>query len=158
VATGLSWSAIWIRELIAWGSLEPLVAYLMATNQAATRQEALARLSDYHVWLQARAGALMEEDIYHPQRFREWAEEDRPRSVPEGESASEIAAVSVGHFPPRSPSYPVIALTEDERVTWLDPAGYALAHSRQPDSSVRIVNHQRAWFSPSSQQVSLETW
>lgn len=158
MATGLSWSAIWIRELIAWGSLEPLVAYLMATNHAATRREALARLPDYRAWLQAREGALVEEDIYHPQRLREWAEEDRPRSVPEAESASEISAVSVGQFPPRSPWYPVVALTEGERVTWLDPAGYAFAHSRQPDSSARIVNHQRAWFSPSSQQVRLETW
>ena len=157
-ATGLPWSAIWIRELIAWGSFEPLVAYLMATNHAATRPEALARLPDYRAWLQARDGALIEENIYHPQRLRQWAEEERPRKVPEAESALEIAAVAVGQFPPRSPSYPVVALTEDDRVTWLDPAGYALAHSSQPESSARIVNHQRAWFSPSSQQISLVTW
>jgi hypothetical protein len=156
--TGLPWSAIWIRELIAWGSLEPLVAYLMATNHAATRHEAAVRLPEYHAWLRARDGALIDENIYHPQRLRQWAEEDRPRRVPEAQSALEIAAVAVGRFPPRSPSYPVVALTEDDRVTWLDPAGYTLAHSSQPESSPRIVNHQRAWFSPSSQQITLVTW
>ena len=157
-ATGLPWSAIWIRELLAWGSLEPLVAYLMAMNCAATRREALALLPEYHAWLQARDGTLIEEDIYHPQRLREWAEEVRPRRVPEAEFPLEIAAVAVGEFPPRSPAYPVVALINDDRVTWLDPAGYVLAHSRQPDSAARIETHQRASFSPSSSQVSLVTW
>ena len=71
-ATGLPWAAIWIREMLAWGTLEPLVAFLMANNRASKRQEALERLPDYHAWLVARDGTQIEEDIYHPQRLRSW--------------------------------------------------------------------------------------
>ncbi len=154
-ATGLPWSAIWIRELLAWGTLEPLVAHLMATNGAATRHEALARLPEYHAWLKARDGKLIEANIYHPHGLRKWMEEMRPRKISEPEAQAEIAAVAAGEFPPRSPAYPVFSLVDDDRVNWPDPAGYVLAQSRQPDSAARIESYQRAWFSPSSSQVTL---
>ncbi|MBA2491351.1 MAG: hypothetical protein H0V34_06460 [Gammaproteobacteria bacterium] len=157
-ATGLPWSAIWIRELLAWGTLEPLVAYLMATNRAATRLEGQTRLPEYLAWLEARDGTLIEADIYHPQRLREWADEVRPRRIPEAEIQSEIAAVAVGELPPRSPAYPVVSLINEDRVSWLDPAGYVLAHSRQSDTTARITPQQRAWFHPTASQVSLVTW
>jgi hypothetical protein len=157
-ATGLPWSAIWIRELLAWGTLEPLVAYVMATNRAATRHEALARLPEYLVWLEARDGTLIEQDIYHPQRLREWADETRPHRMFEAEAQAEIAAVAVGEFPSRSPAYPVFSLIHEDRVSWLDPAGYVLAYSRQLDSAPRIAPLQRAWFHPTASQVSLATW
>ena len=118
----------------------------MATNRAATRQEALARLPEYLTWLETRDGTLIESDIYHPQRLRKWAEEFRSPRSPEADLATEIAAVAVGGFPPRSPAYPVVSVIGGDRVSWFDPAGYVLAHSQQPDSNALIVNHQRAWF------------
>jgi hypothetical protein len=157
-ATGLPWSAIWIRELLAWGTLEPVVAYLMATNRAASRLEGQTRLPEYVAWLEARDGALISADIYHPQRLREWAEDFQPRRTPEAESPLAIPAGAVGEFPPRSPAFPVVSLVNDDRVSWLDPAGYVLAHSRHPDSAARIAPHQRAWFHPSAAQVTLTTW
>nr|MDQ3625118.1 hypothetical protein [Verrucomicrobiota bacterium] len=157
-ATDLPWAAIWIRELLAWGTLEPLVAFLMATNRVPTRDDAQRRIPEYLAWLEARDGALLEADIYHPQRLREWAEEGRARRVREAEVPLGIAAVAVGEFPPGSPSYPVVALATGDVVTWLDPAGYALARSRQSKSSARVENYQRAWFSPPSAQVTLAIW
>lgn len=157
-ATGLPWSAIWIRELLAWGTLEPLVAYLMATNRAATRLEGQTRLPEYIAWLEARDGTLIEADVYHPQRLHEWADVHHPQRVLKAEIPSTIAAVAIGEFPPSAPACPVVSLVNDDRVNWLDPAGYVLAHSRQPNSGTRIAPHQRAWFHPSASQVTLTAW
>ena len=157
-ATGLPWAAIWIRELLSWGTLEPLTAYLMATNRAETRLEGHVRLSEFLAWLDARNGTLIEADTYHPQRFHEWAEEVRPRRVREAESPSTIAAIAVGNFPQHSSAYPVVSLVKDDHVSWLDPAGYVLAHSRQPDSGARIAPQQRAWLHPPEGQVTLSSW
>jgi hypothetical protein len=52
--TGLPWAAFWLRELLSWGTLEPVVAYLMGvssgTTTVTTREEAEELVPDYYHW------------------------------------------------------------------------------------------------------------
>jgi len=40
--TGLPWAALWLRELLAWGSLEPIAAFLIASKKQDSRETAVA--------------------------------------------------------------------------------------------------------------------
>jgi hypothetical protein len=156
--TNLPWTAMWIRELLAWGSLEPVVAYLMATNRATTRAEALLRLPEYRAWLQARDGDVFEEQIYHPRNLRDWARSIEPEKDSEPEVGQQIEANSVGRFPVETNWYPVVSIFDSTGVSWIDPAGYVLARSRRESVTQPMARHQRAYFNPSLNSVSFTDW
>ena len=43
--TGLPWIGFWFRELLRWGTLDPLVAFALAQGLARTRDERVSRSS-----------------------------------------------------------------------------------------------------------------
>lgn len=49
--SGLPWVGFWFRELLRWGTLDPLVAFALAQGMARTREEAAARRPEFQQWL-----------------------------------------------------------------------------------------------------------
>ena len=52
--TGLPWIGFWFRELLRWGTLDPLVAFALAQGLARTRDEAALLRPEFEAWLAAK--------------------------------------------------------------------------------------------------------
>lgn len=154
-ATGLPWITLWLRELLAWGTTEPLVAFLVATGREASRAQAAARIPEYEAWFQARNPQPGGDEVFHPKAIRRWASQVYPEATTEPSVEIEFPVSIEGNFPPGTTGYPVVAIIRPDIVDWLDPAGYVLAKG-EPGSSP--ASGQRGILYPHTGIVRLAEW
>jgi DEAD/DEAH box helicase len=133
--TALPWFGFWARELLRWGTLDPFVAFSLAQGRARTRDEALGQRSDFEDWLLQEYGFADPESLIDPQRFLEWHRIART-SAEQAAVRVSVPAQLLGTTGQRG-NYRVIPVKRGHEVIWLDPAGYALAHSAAADSPFR---------------------
>ena len=67
--SGLPWSAFWLKELLVWGTLEPVAAYLLARGDALDRSQAQREATDYYDQL---PGDIDDNEKLNPRRVRDW--------------------------------------------------------------------------------------
>jgi hypothetical protein len=126
--TGLPWIGFWARELLRWGTHDPFVAFCLAQGLAQTRESATARRTAFEAWLEGELEDVSAEDRIDPQRFLAW--EDSLRAAEQGRAAAPpIRAALTGTTGARG-RYNVIPVKRDEGMSWLDPAGFELAVTR----------------------------
>lgn len=126
--TGLPWFGFWARELLRWGTLDPLVAFALAQGLARTRNEAVERRTDFEEWLQKNYIDLEADDLIDPQFFLEW-QRSLPRRAGEEPANNSIVAELTGTTGRRS-RYHVIPIKNGRDMTWIDASGYELARSQ----------------------------
>ena len=130
-ATGLPWIALWLKELIVWGTLDPVAAYLLGRGRAITRSESSILADQYfksHLMLAPN-------DQPHPTTIRQWADTlpRPPVSDSETKLESPLNVRLERTFPENVPRrWRVIPTDAGDRVRWLDPAGYVLAEGAAP--------------------------
>jgi len=156
--SGLAWSALWLREMLAWGTLEPLVAFLVATRRERTRAVAAARVPTYAEWFRARYRTPTGDDIYHPLRMRRWAATAYPEVPSPVPGPTELPATVQGRFPAGTEEYPVISLSRETGLDWLDPAGYVLARTDRARAGEVLGHHLRGVLRWQSGLVALTDW
>jgi DEAD/DEAH box helicase len=130
--TGLPWIAFWLKELITWGTLDPVAALLLSSNKADTRAEAEATASGYY--------ALVK-DVEDPneklnaRRIRDWVAlqgDFQDKHIPEC-PANELNVTLLRDFSRQANDlWNVVPAEKDGTLIWFDPAGYPLAECRQP--------------------------
>ncbi|KIZ44529.1 MULTISPECIES: DEAD/DEAH box helicase [Rhodopseudomonas] len=139
--TGLPWFGFWARELLRWGTLDPFVAFALSQGLAQTREAATARREEYETWLDAEYDDLDGEDFIDPQLFLAWE-----RSLPQPERAAgrgnRVPAELTGTTGERG-RYRVVPILRDERICWIDAAGYVLAESNREESPFRGRLHRQ---------------
>lgn len=123
--TGLPWIGFWSRELLRWGTHDPLVAFCLAQGLAHTREAASARRREFDAWLDDEQDDPKSEDRIDPQLFLLW-QTSLPRAEGAAGAAFEMRAALTGTTGARG-SYAVIPVTRDDGTAWLDPAGFELA-------------------------------
>jgi len=128
--TGLPWIVLWLKELIVWGTLEPIAAYLLARGVATTRSHAESLAGAYY----ADSSSPEPESSLNPAIIRRWV---APLAVPRREPAARpplrIPAALQRDFAERSDRvWRVLPLRAHGRIQWIDPAGFALAESAAP--------------------------
>jgi hypothetical protein len=72
--SGLPWIVFWLKELITWGTLEPVAAYLLARARSdgiITRPEAERRAQEYY---QSCSGNV--DEWLNPQSILKWTREN----------------------------------------------------------------------------------
>ncbi len=130
--TGLPWVVFWIRDLVTWGTLEPVAACLLSLRKVWTRTEAESAAKRYY----ADLGHIRDVDeLLNASSVREWVdlnyaplEDLRPKGPPE------VLSVTLLVSPTRLKSkqlrvVPSLAVGE---ILWLDLAGYPLARCPVP--------------------------
>jgi hypothetical protein len=130
--TGLPWIAFWLKELMTWGTLDPVAAFLLSTGKADTRAEAEQMASGYYDTVAATEDV---DDRLNAKRVRLWAETTfnplealRPTCPPD-----EITVQLIRDFRGQSShSWRVLPVRESDRIVWTDPAGFPLAESKVP--------------------------
>ena len=127
-SSGLPWIAFWLKELLSWGTLDPVAAFLLARGNALNRQEAEADAKLYY-----KEASLMADgnDLLDPRKIRDWlkrrsgTKEAAPTRV-DVKIPVELECLAnkfvVKHVA-------VSPLFSDGAVIWIDPAGYVVARS-----------------------------
>jgi hypothetical protein len=129
--SGLPWIAFWMKELITWGTLDPVAAFLLARGDAIDRPQAEADARGYYDSVTELGDG---NDVLDPRRIREWAEArharvERPVTVRE---FTIEAALSRPVQDYRKARLTVAPLTDNDSLLWIDPAGYTVARSGRP--------------------------
>ena len=128
--TGLPWVVLWLKELIVWGTLEPVAACLLARAVAATRPEAESRAREYyddHTFEDA-------DELLNASVIRMWTDSlisalrdtgpTPPRQMP-------VSLLRDFRGAPRE-LWRVLPVEVDDSIRWTDPAGFPLARSPRP--------------------------
>ena len=130
--SGLPWIGFWLKELISWGTLDPVAAFLLARGDAVDRpqaeQDAKAYYADRPVGEDANA-------LLDPQIIRAWVEARQPaRAARKGISRIAIEVERVRSAEAyRQQRLVVLPFVEADAILWLDPAGYEVARSARPN-------------------------
>lgn len=137
LSTGLPWAIFWLKELVTWGSLDPVAAYLVAKGLAPTRVRAQELAKGYYT----STNAASVPDPLDPRPIRRWVEE---QFVPQSSDlpATGVRKISVKNTEDFSEvvqlRWPVLPCLCDGGVSWVDPAGYGLAEGGVADQVVHL--------------------
>ncbi|MGX9935828.1 DEAD/DEAH box helicase [Advenella kashmirensis] len=129
--SGLPWIGFWLKELVNWGTLDPVAAFLLARGNARNRAQAEADAQVYYAQLDAETTS---NDKLDPRRIRDWVETLQP-PAPMQRASREIALEVRLERPARdylTRQLSVLPLVTADRLSWIDPAGYAVAHCNRP--------------------------
>lgn len=129
--SGLPWIVFWIKELITWGTHDPVAAFLLARGDAIDRPQAEADAQAYYDGLPQDVDA---NDTLDPRQVRDWVDARRVRSdelVAVREFAIEVALArpAADYLRPR---LTVAPLDMGDALMWVDPSGYGVANSHKP--------------------------
>ncbi|MEG4529741.1 DEAD/DEAH box helicase [Microcoleus sp. D2_18a_D3] len=134
--TGLPWIVFWMKELIVWGTVDPVAAYLLARIDDVTTRTQAEELSQ--VYYQSVSN-LEPNDRLNPIAIRTWAQQSfvapiRQQSI-ELRPSREIPVSLLRDFSRASKhKWPVIPVEVEEEIHWLDPAGFPLASCQMPEN------------------------
>jgi hypothetical protein len=131
--TGLPWIALWLKELIVWGTLDPVAAYLLGRGRAGTRPEASKLARQYFKSHQT----LPPNEQLHPATIRKWAD-TLPKPSLSGLRTKPRSPLNVKlerTFPKEAARrWRVLPAAVGDRISWVEPAGFVLAVGELPSS------------------------
>ena len=123
----------WIKELITWGTLEPVAAYLLAQGGETIRPAAERVAQSYYA---EQSQDLPPNELLNAGTIRDWvqrrlspSDSSTPASVP-----TEIKVKlceDFSHAPVQE--WRVLPAEAGEQIYWCDPAGFPLAISLRPE-------------------------
>jgi hypothetical protein len=134
----LPWSVLWYKDMISWGTLDPIASFILSRKEAYTRPVAVDIAQEYWEEIEEIDDAALE-----PTRVVEWLRRRQDlRSTPEEEQnlpQSEIPATLVEDFSGYTGTkLRVLPATGEELIQWYDPAGFLLAQSVIPTNWQRL--------------------
>lgn len=129
---GIPPAALWLKDLVTWGTLEPVAAYLLARRVADARPDAEALARRYYDELDVREMG----DPLDPGAIRAWATtlQGPPSRGRVAALADRIDAQLTPHLAGAQDigRWRVVPSGADAQIQWLDVAGYLLAESKVP--------------------------
>ncbi|WP_348633056.1 DEAD/DEAH box helicase [Rhizobium sp. CCGE532] len=129
--SGLPWIGFWLKELVNWGTLDPVAAFLLARGNATDRAHAELAAQEYYAQLDEGTEA---NDKLDPRMIRDWAEGRRPPAPSRPAPRNIVLDVRLerpaeGYLVRRLSVLPLVVA---ETLSWIDPAGYAVAYCDRP--------------------------
>lgn len=157
--TGLPWAAFWLKELLVWGTLDPVAAFLLAKGLCVTRSESEDAAKAYYESLPDDIAA---NDIYDPSRIRQWADDltDSERSTEPGKPFRRIEVALLRDFETTNQhEWRVIPVDAGQYLYWVDPADFPLAASEKPEGwQAEHMNNYDFMLDVSTESVSAERY
>ncbi|MFN7285829.1 MAG: DEAD/DEAH box helicase [Dolichospermum sp.] len=136
--TGLPWIVFWMKELIVWGTLDPVAAYLLAkVEEVVTRKKAEELAQNYYLYISERETEPNE--YLNAVNIKNWVE--RRFSSPEKRSSVKLKPPSTMNVTllkdfSKAPSknWRVVPVEIDDNIQWFDLAGFPLAVCQKPEN------------------------
>ncbi|ENH97928.1 DEAD/DEAH box helicase [Gracilibacillus halophilus YIM-C55.5] len=122
--TDLPWVVFWIKDLITWGTLDPVAAYLLSNGYIYTRSEAENVSREYY------DESDNEVDVYNIKLIREWVN----IRFPNYQKTEEINNINLNvklkndQFSKKD-YWNVFPVIDESEVLWLDYSGHLIANS-----------------------------
>ncbi len=128
--SGLPWVAFWLKELLTWGTLDPVAAFLLARGNRIDRPGAELEARAYY----AEVANVSPNDMLDPRRIRAWMQSQNAEPSPLGPpGAFTIAARLVREQGAYTMEHLMVSpISDDGDLLWIDSAGYAVARSTRP--------------------------
>lgn len=129
--SGLPWIAFWLKDLISWGTLDPVAAFLLARGDAIDRPQAEEEALNYYaIWSQDADP----NEMLDPRQIRDWmggrhAHQDEVDGIPEMEIEVDLERSPADY---RLIDLSVSPIDTNDGLIWVDPAGYRVARSEIP--------------------------
>ncbi len=135
--TELPWVVFWLKEMISWGTLDPVAAYLLARGFSDTRKTALKLAKEYYEYAEK-----LSNDVYNAVEIRNWVQFNLAESSKRKDLALNLIPIQLlrdfqNHSVTDWKVYPII---KQERCIWIDPAGYELAYSIRSEYDIFDLN------------------
>jgi len=143
--TGLPWIALWLKELVVWGTLDPVAAYLLGRGRAGSRPDSMRLAEGYYT----SHKTLPPDQQLDPKTIRIWADTLPKTSVSDSRlTPSSILKVKLERtFPERvARRWRVLPAENGDRMQWVDPAGYLLAVGDLPKDWSRAFLQEGDFF------------
>ena len=139
-ASGLPWSAYWIKDLVTWGLLDPVAVYLLMKGMADTRPEAITKAAVY--WQEWRERES--DEMFDPRKIADWVRmqsmqsmfsesSDRQRVPLGSQEISYPVNIEQAFLSAPQRRWKVLPINAGDSISWLDQAGYLLANGRKPE-------------------------
>jgi hypothetical protein len=132
---GLPWIVFWMKELIVWGTLDPVAAYLLARIDGVTTRRQAEELSQSYY---QSVSSLSANDQISPIAIRNWAQqsfasiEQQPLQL---RPSQQIAVNLLRDFSLLSEqTWRVMPVEVGDQIHWLDSAGFPLASCPKPEN------------------------
>ena len=132
--THLPWIVLWIKELIIWGTLDPIAAYLLSQGMEVTREDAEKAAVIYY---SDKSSEISNPNtLLDPREIRKWASQSLKSNKPTSPLRPQngISVELKRDFEKSQISqWRVLPVEGDQNLEWYDPAGFLLATSKIPD-------------------------
>jgi hypothetical protein len=129
---GLPWIVLWIKELITWGTLEPVAAYLLSKNMETTRMSAEEVAKSYY---EEQPLEQDTDELLNASTIRDWATKrySREKNLPNLRPPDQMQVRLHQDFSKlETKQWRVIPTEVDKTLYWFDPAGVLLAACGRP--------------------------
>lgn len=129
--TELPWIVFWLKDLINWGTLDPVVAFLLSEGKALTRSKAIEIAKEYYV---VNEETSISEKL-NPLKIKSWANKFTIKSSDQFRKSNlnNIDVELLREFNNSKKSkWRVIPIRYDKSISWIDSAGYVMAKSEIP--------------------------
>lgn len=125
---GLPWIVFWLKELIHWGTLNPVATVLLSHGLAVTRDEA-DKLSK--IYYEEAAPSHYGDEIYNASNIMDWLISKYDNVLQKDKIPFKLRDISLKRDFSCSDKtiWRVWPVLFDERLNWFDSAGYLLATS-----------------------------
>ena len=126
--TGMPWIAFWIKELMVWGTLDPVAAYLLAAGSVTTRSEAEEQAANYYADF---LDGLEPNELLEPSRIKAWVDGQKPVTENSARSSTGPYAVELARDFSGAPhtEWHVLPSNVNGHLVWRDYAGSELARN-----------------------------
>jgi hypothetical protein len=134
--TGLPWIVFWMKELIVWGTLDPVAAYLLAkVEDVTTRKQAEELAQTYYQYISERETEVNEH--LNAINIKNWVEQSFSsveRHLPTPKPPNQINVNLLRDFS-KAPSknWRVVPVEIGDDIQWFDLAGFPLAICQKPE-------------------------
>jgi len=129
---GLPWIVLWLKELIIWGTLEPVAAYLLSKSMETTRASAEDAAKVYY---QEQYVGQDTNELLNASTIRDWAvtRYSREKNLPNLRPPDRMQVRLLQDFSKvEAKQWRVIPAEVDNSLQWFDPAGILLATCGKP--------------------------
>jgi len=158
--TKLPWSIFWLKELITWGTLEPVAAYLLSKRIEITRPNAEAKAREYYR-IYENSG-IASNDLLDASKIRQWVDSllQANQNLSGNQWFHKIQVELLRDFSAVTPKlWRVLPIVSDNDCKWVDPAGFQLAVS----GKIKDWNHNQLhqydfWLNPQERVVTSEAY
>ncbi|WP_136797071.1 DEAD/DEAH box helicase [Desulfosediminicola ganghwensis] len=136
---GYPWAVLWIKDMISWGVLDPVAAWLMNERRVITRDDAIEEAQKY--WDEHESN--IDDSLLDPRLIRKWfiSEKKEKKKIRKKRTGIPIEQIVKIDLLPND-KWRVLPIVVGDKILWNDSACYPLVKSDIPADWEKIAKRE----------------